>query len=215
VSCFSPLQSVLTISIFTHMLAGFGTEILAGYGIGARLEFMLTSVAFAFGIASVPMIGMAIGAQQIVRARRVALAAALVSFVSVGLLATLIAIFPDVWVNIFTDDPGVRAASRLYLSTAAPMYAFIGLSLSMYFSSQGAARVLGPVLAQTVRLLFIAIGGWWMSLRDAPAADFFILAAASMVLLGVLSTSSVILTRWGPRRAAAAVARPALSVLAK
>src|SRR6267143_214353 len=36
VSCFSPLQSVLTISIFTHMLAGFSTAILAGYGIGAR-----------------------------------------------------------------------------------------------------------------------------------------------------------------------------------
>src|SRR5712672_1836494 len=50
VSCLSPLQSVLTISIFTHMLAGFGTAILAGYGIGARLEFMLTSVAFATGI---------------------------------------------------------------------------------------------------------------------------------------------------------------------
>jgi Na+-driven multidrug efflux pump len=68
VSCFSPLQSVLTISIFTHMLAGFGTAILAGYGIGARLEFMLTSVAFATGIASVPMIGMAIGAGRIARA---------------------------------------------------------------------------------------------------------------------------------------------------
>src|SRR5882757_3435963 len=68
VSCFSPLQSVLTISIFTHMLAGFGTAILAGYGIGARLEFMLTSVAFSFGIASVPMIGMAIGAERIARA---------------------------------------------------------------------------------------------------------------------------------------------------
>jgi Na+-driven multidrug efflux pump len=56
VACFSPLQSVLTISIFTHMLAQFGTEILAGYGIGARLEFMLTSIAFAVGIASVPMV---------------------------------------------------------------------------------------------------------------------------------------------------------------
>src|SRR5258708_2337821 len=33
VSCSSPLQSVLSISIFTHMLAGFGTQILAGYGI--------------------------------------------------------------------------------------------------------------------------------------------------------------------------------------
>ena len=41
VACFSPLQSVLTISIFTHMLASFGTEILAGYGIGARLEYLV------------------------------------------------------------------------------------------------------------------------------------------------------------------------------
>src|SRR5437879_4767082 len=72
IACFSPLQSVLTISIFTHMLAGFGTEILAGYGIGARLEFMLTSIAFAVGIASVPMVGMAIGAGRIARARRIA-----------------------------------------------------------------------------------------------------------------------------------------------
>src|SRR5258708_14971717 len=62
VSCFSPLQGVLTISIFTHMLAGFGTAILAGYGIGARLEFLLTSVSFAGGIASVPMIRTAVPA---------------------------------------------------------------------------------------------------------------------------------------------------------
>jgi hypothetical protein len=93
ISCFSPLQSVLTISIFTHLLAGFGTAILAGYGIGARLEFMLTSIAFSFGIASVPMIGMTIGAGRIARARRIAWIAGAISFVSVGLIATIIAIF--------------------------------------------------------------------------------------------------------------------------
>jgi Na+-driven multidrug efflux pump len=211
ISCFSPLQSVLTISIFTHLLAGFGTEILAGYGIGSRLEFMLTSVAFAFGIASVPMVGMAIGAERIARARRIALTAGLVSFVSVGLIGSLIAIFPDIWVNIFTQDPGVRAASRQYLSTAAPMYAFIGLAMSMYFSSQGAAKVLGPVLAQSARLLFIGLGGWWLSIHHGAAADFFLLAAASMVVLGVLSASSVVLTCWGPEAAAIERVRPALS----
>ena len=205
VSCFSPLQSVLTITIFTHMLAQFGTEILAGYGIGARLEFMLTSIAFAVGIASVPMVGMAIGA------RRIALIAGCVSFVSVGLVATVIAIFPDLWVDIFTSDPGVRAASRQYLSTAAPMYAFIGLSISMYFSSQGAAKVVGPVLAQTARLLFVAGGGWWLSVHGATPANFFALAAASMVVLGVLCAASVILTRWEPKRGVVAEVRPALS----
>jgi len=48
----SRAQSVLTIRIFTHMMAG-RHAVLAGYGVGARLEFLLTSVAFATGIASV------------------------------------------------------------------------------------------------------------------------------------------------------------------
>jgi Na+-driven multidrug efflux pump len=211
VACFSPLQSVLTITIFTHMLAKFGTAILAGYGIGARLEFMLTSVAFAVGIASVPMIGMAIGARLIARARRIALIAGCVSFVSVGLAGTVIAIFPDLWVDIFTHDPAVRAAGREYLSTAAPMYAFIGLSISMYFSSQGAAKVLGPVFAQTARLVFVAAGGWWLSMHQATAANFFALAASSMVVLGLLSAASVILTRWEPQRGGHPDVRPAWS----
>ncbi|UGY28118.1 MATE family efflux transporter [Bradyrhizobium septentrionale] len=210
VSCFSPLQSVLTISIFTHMLAQFGTAVLAGYGIGARLEFMLTSVAFAVGIASVPMIGMAVGAERVARARRIAWTAGTLSFLSVGAVGSFIAVFPDLWVNLFTSDPHVRATSHQYLSTAAPMYAFIGLAMSMYFSSQGAAKVLGPVLAQTARLIFIGTGGWWLSTHEASAQNFFALAAASMGVLGVLSCLSVILTRWG-KSAPVVEAQPALS----
>jgi putative MATE family efflux protein len=199
ISCFSPLQSVLTITIFTHMLAVYGAEILAGFGIGARLEFTLTSIAFAIGVASVPMIGMAIGAGQVARARRIAWIAGGVGFASVGLLGSVIAIFPELWVNLFTDDPGVRAAGKQYLGIAAPMYGFIGLAITMYLSSQGAAKVLGPVLAQTVRLLFVIAAGWWLTRGGASAGDFFWLAAASMVLLGGLSALSLALTRWAPR----------------
>jgi putative MATE family efflux protein len=210
IACFSPLQSVLTISIFTHMLAKFGTAILAGYGIGARLEFLLTSIAFSFGIASVPMIGMAIGGGNVARARRIAWTAGATAFIAVGVPATLIAIFPDIWVNIFTDSATVRATSHQYLSTVAPFYAFIGLASAMYFSSQGAAKVLGPVLAQTARLVYIALLGWWLSTHDATAQNFFWLAASSMVVLGLLSSSSVVLTRWGPRERKARIS-PVLS----
>ena len=215
VSCFSPLQSVLTISIFTHMLAQFGTEILAGYGIGARLEFMLTSVAFAVGIASVPMIGMAIGGGNVARARRVAWTAGSLSFLAVGGIAVIIAIFPDLWVDIFTRNEGVLLASRQYLSTAAPWYGFIGLGSALYFSSQGAAKMQGPVLAQTARLLFIALGGTWLTAQGATAQGFFVLAAASMVLLGTASGVGVLLTRWGPKPAPSAGVRPALSAAAE
>lgn len=204
VACFSPLQVVLTVTIFTHLLANFGTEVLAGYGIGARLEFMLTSIAFAVGIASVPMIGMAIGAGRIARARQIAWTAGGVTFTAVGLFGGFFAVFPDIWVNLFTDNAAVRAASREYLSTAAPFLAFVGLAISLYFSSQGAAKVLGPVLAQTARLVFVVAGGWWLLSQGASSTHFFWLAAASMILLGVLAAAAVRFTNWGSRTASAA-----------
>jgi hypothetical protein len=70
---------------------------------------------------------------------------------------------------------------------------------------------LGPVLAQSGRLAFIALGGWYLTTLDATPGNFFALAAASMVLLGVLSAASVILTRWGSRRGAAVPVRSPLS----
>ena len=128
IACFSPLQSVLTISIFTHMLASFGTEILAGYGIGARLEFMLTSIAFAVGIASVPMVGMAIGARAR-RARAADLPGSRGSSRSSRSARSPASSrsSPTSGSTSSPTTPSVRAASRQYLSTAAPMYAFIGL----------------------------------------------------------------------------------------
>ena len=200
VACFSPLQGVLAITIFTHMLARFGTEVLAGYGIGARLEFMLTSIAFAIGVASVPMVGMAVGAGRIKRARRVAWTGGLISFVGVAVAGSIFAAFPWLWVSIFTDDPGVRTASYHYLAIAAPFYAFIGLNISLYFASQGAARIIGPVLAQTARLIFIVAGGSWLVSIGAGITSFFILAACSMVVLGLLCVAAVKLTPWGARR---------------
>lgn len=199
VACFSPLQNALTGLIFAHMLAVFGTAVLAAFGIGARLEYVLATVAFSIGIGSVPMIGVAVGAGRIARARRVAWTTGFVAFVAVGVLACAVAIFPDPWVNLFTDDAGAYAASREFLRTVAPFYAFVGLASAMYFSSQGAGNVLGPVLAQTARLLFILLGGWYLTSQAATVESFFALMAASMMLLGLLSCVAVALTRWGPR----------------
>ena len=72
IACLSPLQSVLTVLILTGLVARFGTNALAGYGIGVRLEFLLIPITFAIGVACVPLVGMAIGAGDITRARRVA-----------------------------------------------------------------------------------------------------------------------------------------------
>jgi len=89
ISCLSPLQSVLTILIFTKILAGFGTVTLAGYGMGSRLEFLLIPIAFAYGVASVPLVGMAMGAGLVARARRVAWTAGAAAGLTVGLVGLI------------------------------------------------------------------------------------------------------------------------------
>ncbi|HEX3117175.1 MAG TPA: MATE family efflux transporter [Bradyrhizobium sp.] len=197
ISCLAPLQSVLTILIFTRILAGFGTETLAGYGMGSRLEFLLIPIAFAFGVASVPMVGMAVGAGLVARARRVAWTAGAAAGLSVGLVGLVVAIQPALWVSLFTRDAGVTAAANSYFAWAGPAFAFFGIGTCLYFSSQGAAKVGGPVLASTLRLLMVAIGGWWLASIEAPAWTLFVLVGGAMVVFGLATVASIGLTRWG------------------
>jgi Na+-driven multidrug efflux pump len=198
---FSPLQSVVTVTILTSMLARFGNEVLAGYGIGTRLEFMLTSIAFAIGVSATPMVGMAIGAGRIARARRVAWIAGVAAFVALGVIGTLISVFPELWVSMFTDDPAVRDASSRYLHISSPMLSFIGLSMGLYFSAQGAAKIVGPVLSQSGRLVFVVVGGGLLTASGAGESAFFMLAAGSMVALGLGTALAVYLTPWGAKPA--------------
>jgi putative MATE family efflux protein len=197
VSCLSPLQTVLTVLIFTKILAGYGTETLAGYGMGSRLEFLLTPIAFAFGVASVPMVGMAMGAGLVTRARQVAWTAGAAAGITVGLIGLIVAIMPSLWISLFTSDPGVTAAASSYLTWAGPAFAFFGLGACLYFSSQGAAKVVGPVMAGTARLLLVGGGGWLLARSGAPAWTMFALAGAAMIVYGLGTALSIRLTRWG------------------
>jgi len=197
ISCLSPLQTVLTILIFTKILADFGTETLAGYGMGSRLEFLLVPIAFAFGVASVPMVGMAMGAGLVARARRVAWTAAAAAGLTVGLIGLVVAIKPALWVSLFTDDPGVTAAANSYFALAGPAFGFFGTGVCLYFASQGAAKVGGPVLAGTIRLLLVGLGGWWLASSGAPAWALFALVGAAMVVFGLSTVLFIRVTRWG------------------
>ena len=196
ISCLSPLQTVLTILIFTKILAGFGTVTLAGYGMGSRLEFLLVPISFAFGVASVPMVGMAIGAGLVTRARNVAWTAGAAAGLSLGLLGIIVAIKPSLWVSLFTSDPGVTQAAYSYFAWAGPAFGFFGMGTCLYFSSQGAAKMLGPVLSGTLRLVLVGVGGWWLASSGAEAWTLFALVGGAMVLFGLTTALSVRLSRW-------------------
>lgn len=198
-ACLSPVQSVLAILIFTGLLAQLGTEALAGYGIGQRLEFLLIPIAFGIGVASVPMVGMAMGAGHVERARRVAWVAGGVSAFNLAVIGAVVTLAPDLWARLFTQDEVVLGFARQYLVTAGPAFPFFGLGLTLYFASQGAGQVIGPVLAGTVRLVLVAGVGYWLTQHQGTAEHFYGLVAVAMVLYGVVTAAAVKVTPWGQR----------------
>ena len=196
VACLSPIQSIATILVITALVARFGTQVLAGYGIGVRLEFLLIPIAFGVGVASVPMVGMAMGAGDIDRARRVAWTAGVVSGIGVGVLGLVVAVFPDLWARLFSSDPAVLVAARQYLRMVGPVFGFFGVGLSLYFASQGSGKVLGPVLGTTLRLVIVAVVGYWLVEISAPVEWVFGLIACAMALYGFAVAGAIYLTPW-------------------
>ncbi len=199
IACISPVQSILTALILTRLVSSYGTETLAGFGIGARLEFLLIPVAFGVGVTCVSMVGMAIGAGNVDRARRVAWTGGIYVAALVGIISLIVALWPDLWSTLFTSDQGVLTSAATYFAWAAPTYALYGIGLCLFFASQGAGKMLWPVLAGSVRLLIIAIGGWWLAAAQAPAGSVFALAGAALAAYGIATVLAVYWVPWGRR----------------
>ena len=196
VACLSPVQSILVVILLARLAAGFGTEALAGFGIGVRLELLLVPIAFAIGVACVPMVGMAIGAGDVARARRVAWTGAALSGAMIGVIGLVVALRPELWGRLFSSSEPVLAAAGTYLAIAGLGFPAYGMGLCLYFASQGSGKILGPVLAGTLRLAVVIIGGFWLMPAGALFSSLAWLVAAAMLAYGLATAVSVAVTRW-------------------
>jgi Na+-driven multidrug efflux pump len=99
-----------------------------------------------------------------------------------GLAAQL---FPEGWMHIFTREPEVVAVGAAYLVRIAPLYAFMGLGMALYFASQGAGRMLWPFSAGVIRLATVLLAGsYWIHVVHGSITGLFWIVAASQIVFG-------------------------------
>jgi len=192
ISMLSALQTVLTAVIITGFVGRFGVAALAGYGVGLRLELLQIPLVFAVGQALVVLVGIHMGAGRAERARKIAwVGAGLAASISLAIGIT-VSVFPLAWVGLFSADSAVLESGSQYLRTVAPFYPLLAAGIALYFASQGAGRVLRPVLAGTVRLALVIAGG----LMVVSLQGVFVVIAAGMIAFGVLTFWFVATARW-------------------
>jgi putative MATE family efflux protein len=186
------LMTNVNVIAVTSLVAPSGIPALAGYGLAARLEYLLIPLVFGFGTALVTMVGTNVGAGQIRRARRVAWIGAGVAAAATGSVGALAALLPDAWLGLFTSDPSTRATGESYLRVVGPTYSLFGLGLALYFAAQGAGRLVPALLAGLARLLVAVAGGWlvvnWLR---ADLVWLFAAIALAFVLFGTLQALAV------------------------
>ena len=202
-SAIGTVQANLTVAVLTGFVGAFGTSALAGYGMASRLDYVQIPLLFGLGTATVTLVGTNIGAGQVERARRIAWTAALLAAAVTEAIGLLAALFPWLWVGIFSADPAVLAVGASYLRIVGPCYGLVGLGLLLYFASQGAGRVAWPVLAGSARLAIAALGGWLaVEIYGASLSALFGVVAAASIAFGGLIALAVLARPWGRRTAA-------------
>jgi acyl dehydratase len=142
------------------------------------------------------MVGTNIGAGQRDRALR---AAWIGAAIAAGLCETIglcAAIVPKAWLALFDTDPAMLDAGVRYLQTVGPTYGLFGLGLALYFASQGAGRLLWPLLANLTRLA-IAAGGGWLALQwGGNLSHVFVMQSAALVVFGLIIAAAVASGAW-------------------
>ena len=118
---------------------------------------------------------------------------------SVGCVGVAVSLVPDAWARLFTSEPQVLAAARSYFAWAGPAYPLFGLGLCLYFASQGSGKILGPVIAGTLRFVVVAIGGWWLTTWSAPVWTIFALVGFGMATYGLGTAAAVHFVSWEPK----------------
>jgi Na+-driven multidrug efflux pump len=196
VAAVATVATNLSIGTATALTGHFGPGALAGYGTASRLEYLLVPLVFGLGAPLVAMVGTCMGAGQRERALRATWAGAAIAFVlteSIGLAAAL---FPRPWLLLFGNDPAMLETGTHYLRLVGPLYGFFGVGLVLYFASQGAGRLLWPVLGNLTRLSVAGIGGWLVFRAGGGLTGVFAAQGVAMVLYGVVIALAIAGGAW-------------------
>jgi Na+-driven multidrug efflux pump len=192
----STVATNLAIGITTALVGGFGTAAIAGYGTASRLEYLLVPLVFGLGAPLLAMVGTCMGAGRRERALRATWTGAGLAFAMTGAIGLWAAVFPRAWLSLFNSDPAMIEAGSLYLRAVGPFYGFFGLGLVLYFASQGAGRLLWPVIGNIARLAVAVTGGWLALSWGSGLTGVFMAQGVALVIYGLVNAWAVAGGAW-------------------
>lgn len=179
-------------TIVTGILARFGAEVVAGFGVASRIESLAVVVMLALSASVGPIVGQNAGAGQHGRVKET-LRVAYLSCAAWGLFAAA-ALFGlgDVLAAAFDDTQAVVEVAGTYLAWVPVSFVGYGLGIVTAATFNALGRPLNATLLTIVRILLVYVPVTWVASRWMGWQGILPGAAIANVSVGI---AAVVLAR--------------------
>ncbi|MDP3302499.1 MAG: MATE family efflux transporter [Sulfuricurvum sp.] len=125
--------------IFVWLIASYGTQALAGYQVGARIEAFAFMPGYGFSVAAMVLSGQYLGARQKENAYLAGMLSVKIAAIFMGSVGIVLVVFPHYLAQFFTNDPQTIESAVLYLR----LVGVTQIPLAITFVLSGALRGAG------------------------------------------------------------------------
>ena len=173
-------------AIIVSMLASYGSEAVAGFGIASRIEALSVIPLFALSASIGPFVGQNWGAKKIDRANQAMMLAFTWSLLWGLFIAVLFFLFKEPLVLFFEDDEDVAAYAALYLLIVPFSYGTWGILMMASATFNSLGKPLVSTSMSIVRMFFLYVPLAFVGEYFAGIAGIFGAACISNILMGIV-----------------------------
>ena len=174
-----------TVAVVTATVSHYGIEALAGYGLGSRLEIIITPLVFGIGSVLTAAVGINAGANQMSRAKKIAWVGAIMSFIIIGVISIAVAVYPELWLDNFETNILSKKYAILYLIIVGPFYCFFAAGQTLYFASQGTGKIFFPVIVGIIRFLTVSVVCYLTIIFSWSLSHIFYAVSFGLAITGI------------------------------
>ena len=177
-----PLSGLIVVAI----IATYGIDAVAGFGIVARIEPIVLIPYYALSAVVSPFFGQNSGAflyDRLVEARR------LLTLFCLGLgllLALALFLLADFIAALYTDSPAISTVTVHYLWIVSLSYGSYGLVMSVNAAFNGMGHPMPGVAISTLRVIVLFLPLAWLGMAIFDLNGLFIATSVSNITLGLV-----------------------------
>ena len=177
----------LSMGVVTWLLAGFGTTVVAAFGVASRIESVVGMVVIGISTSVVPLVGQNWGARKFERVHE-ALNTCYAACLIWGLLAATIMWFgARYFVNFVNDDPGLVDVAVTFLHIIPFSIGFMGLIVVSTHAFNALRRPMPALFLSVARLLIVYIPLALLGSHFFGYIGVFAATAITNVLVGIVA----------------------------